>query len=182
MDTLVKYLDNIINNPADEKYRKIRNSNKAFTERVASLEGTDIYLSAVGFQPVVEDADGQEYWKFPKYGHVTLLLFSFHFSLKEYQGKKVWKPTASRYCDCVDGTCLFLFALKSKAVLREEEDSCEFSQKAKHSLDAMTMCFVVPLSVFFNLPKPSPEIFLICFLFAQSVRCLLEKKNGESVV
>jgi len=49
VDTLVKYLDNIINNPADEKYRKIRKSNKAFTERVASLEGTDIYLSAVGF-------------------------------------------------------------------------------------------------------------------------------------
>ena len=77
VDTLVKYLDNIINNPADEKYRKIRKSNKAFTERVASLEGTDIYLSAVGFQPVVEDADGQEYWKFPKYAHVTFIFISF---------------------------------------------------------------------------------------------------------
>ena len=27
-----------------------------------------------------------------------------------------------------------------------------------------------------------PEMFLICFLFAQSVRCLLEKKNEERVV
>ena len=104
VDTLVKYLDNIINNPTDEKYRKIRKSNKAFTERVASLEGTDIYLSAVGFQPVVEDADGQEYWKFPKYGHVTLFLFSSFLTEKEYQGKNVCQPTASRYCDCVAGT------------------------------------------------------------------------------
>ena len=140
VDTLVKYLDNIINNPTDEKYRKIRKSNKAFTERVASLEGTDIYLSAVGFQPIVEDADGQEYWKFPKYGHVTLFLFSFHFSLKEYQGKNVCKPTASRYCDCVAGTCLFLFPRKSKAVLREQEDSSAFPKKAKQNTQA---CFQI---------------------------------------
>ena len=129
VDTLVKYLDNIINNPGDEKYRKIRKSNKAFTERVASLEGTDIYLSAVGFQPVVEDADGQEYWKFPKYGHVTLFLFSSFLTEKEYQGKNVCQPTASRYCDCVAGTCLFLFPRKSKAVLREEENSSAFPKR-----------------------------------------------------
>jgi UBX domain-containing protein 6 len=50
VDTLVKYLDNVINNPTEEKYRKIRLSNKAFKERVSQLNGTDEFLQACGFQ------------------------------------------------------------------------------------------------------------------------------------
>jgi len=61
--TLGKYLDNIVQNPGDEKYRKIRKTNKAFHDRVGSLEGTDIFLSAAGFQPT--DIEGQAYWQFP---------------------------------------------------------------------------------------------------------------------
>ena len=46
-----------------EKFRKIRRSNKAFVERVASVEGTDLFLSAVGFHVV--NLEGQDFWKFP---------------------------------------------------------------------------------------------------------------------
>ena len=56
-------MDNIVQNPGDEKYRKIRKTNKAFHDRVGSLEGTDIFLSAAGFQPT--DIEGQAYWQFP---------------------------------------------------------------------------------------------------------------------
>ncbi|XP_005111667.1 UBX domain-containing protein 6 [Aplysia californica] len=49
VDTLIKYLDNIINNPTEEKFWKIRQSNKAFQERVACLKGTEEFLHAAGF-------------------------------------------------------------------------------------------------------------------------------------
>ena len=65
VETLTKYLDNIVSNPGDPKFRKIRRSNKAFVDRVASMEGTDIFLSAVGFEVV--EMEGQDFWKFPDY-------------------------------------------------------------------------------------------------------------------
>ena len=40
MDTLCKYVDNILSNPTETKYHKIRVNNKAFQERVYQLEGT----------------------------------------------------------------------------------------------------------------------------------------------
>lgn len=49
IDTLIKYLDNIISNPSEEKFLKIRQSNKIFQERVACLKGTDEFLIAAGF-------------------------------------------------------------------------------------------------------------------------------------
>ncbi|KAK3102614.1 hypothetical protein FSP39_012651 [Pinctada imbricata] len=50
VDTLSKYLDNLISNPSEEKFRKIRLGNKAFKERVGPLKGTDEFLQAVGFK------------------------------------------------------------------------------------------------------------------------------------
>lgn len=50
VETLCRYLDNVIANPTEEKFRKIRLSNKAFTERVAPLEGTEEFLQAAGFE------------------------------------------------------------------------------------------------------------------------------------
>ena len=50
VETLSKYIDNIVNNPAEIKYRKIRKNNKAFNERVASLEGTAEFLEGCGFR------------------------------------------------------------------------------------------------------------------------------------
>ena len=49
IDTLCKYLDNIILNPAEPKYQKIRVNNKAFQDRVYNLEGTHEFLQAAGF-------------------------------------------------------------------------------------------------------------------------------------
>lgn len=49
IETLTKYLDNIINNPTEEKFWKIRKNNKAFQERVACLKGTEEFLDAAGF-------------------------------------------------------------------------------------------------------------------------------------
>ena len=49
IDTLIKYLDNIISNPTEEKFLKIRQSNKVFQERVAGLAGTEEFLFAAGF-------------------------------------------------------------------------------------------------------------------------------------
>ncbi|KAK3579399.1 hypothetical protein CHS0354_029707 [Potamilus streckersoni] len=58
VETISKYLDNIIANPEEEKYRKIRHSNKAFQERVSALEGTEEFIQAVGFQYKTISVDG----------------------------------------------------------------------------------------------------------------------------
>jgi len=44
------------------KYRRIRKNNKAFHERVASLEGTEDFLLGCGFNLVTED--NEEFWVF----------------------------------------------------------------------------------------------------------------------
>lgn len=49
IETIIKYLDNIINNPNEEKFWKIRQNNKAFQERVAGMKGTEEFLLAAGF-------------------------------------------------------------------------------------------------------------------------------------
>lgn len=48
-ETLCKYIENIVSNPTEEKYRKIRMSNKAFQERILPIEGTKEFLEAAGF-------------------------------------------------------------------------------------------------------------------------------------
>lgn len=50
IETLCKYLDNIMSNPDEEKFRKIRVNNKAFQERILPLQGTEEFLQAAGFQ------------------------------------------------------------------------------------------------------------------------------------
>lgn len=64
VDTLCKYLDNITNNPTEEKYRRIRKSNKAYVDRVAIVEGADLFLQSVGFESEMAE-DGQEFWVYP---------------------------------------------------------------------------------------------------------------------
>jgi len=69
VETLSKYIDNIVNNPAEIKYRKIRKNNKAFNERVASLEGTTEFLEGCGFRVTkMEGPDGslEDFWHFPE--------------------------------------------------------------------------------------------------------------------
>ena len=43
-------MDNIVQNPSEEKYQKIRINNKVYQERVAPLEGVQQFLRAAGFQ------------------------------------------------------------------------------------------------------------------------------------
>lgn len=50
-------------NPTEEKFRKIRKSNKAYQERVACIEGHDYFLEAAGF--VRQVVEGEEYYVFP---------------------------------------------------------------------------------------------------------------------
>ncbi len=57
VETLCKYLDNILGAPTEEKFRKVRKSNKVFMEKVAVCEGHDLFLEAVGFE--TQQIDGQ---------------------------------------------------------------------------------------------------------------------------
>lgn len=50
VQTLQKYMDNIIQNPDEEKYRRIKLNNRVFQEKVAPLEGTTEFLEAAGFE------------------------------------------------------------------------------------------------------------------------------------
>lgn len=49
VDTLCKYLENIVNNPTEEKYQRIRMSNRVFGEKVLPMEGALELLLGAGF-------------------------------------------------------------------------------------------------------------------------------------
>jgi len=50
IDTIGKYLENILMHPREEKYRRIRASNKVLQERVLSQRGAEEFLQAAGFR------------------------------------------------------------------------------------------------------------------------------------
>ncbi|KAI4494699.1 hypothetical protein M0804_000900 [Polistes exclamans] len=50
IETLEKYIENILKNPGIEKYQKIRMCNKIFQEKVVPLEGALEFLQAAGFE------------------------------------------------------------------------------------------------------------------------------------
>ncbi|XP_026497800.1 UBX domain-containing protein 6 [Vanessa tameamea] len=61
VETLCKYLENIVTYPEEEKYQKIRMSNRVFNERVLPIEGSMELLLAAGFiQQKLPNADGIE--------------------------------------------------------------------------------------------------------------------------
>ncbi|KAM9386075.1 UBX domain-containing protein 6 [Pholidichthys leucotaenia] len=49
VDIISKYVENICKNPTEEKYRKIKLSNKVFQEKVHPVEGSREFLQALGF-------------------------------------------------------------------------------------------------------------------------------------
>lgn len=49
IETLTKYLENIVNQPDEEKFRKIRLSNRIFCDRVRGVEGGYEFLVGAGF-------------------------------------------------------------------------------------------------------------------------------------
>ena len=54
--TLLVYVSNVVNNPGEDKFKRIKLSNKAFLERVASVDGSRDFLEACGFRA---DASGE---------------------------------------------------------------------------------------------------------------------------
>lgn len=54
VDTLCKYLTNIVEHPDEDKYRRIRLTNKILQERVLPLEGASQFLEAAGFERLDE--------------------------------------------------------------------------------------------------------------------------------
>lgn len=57
IETLTKYLENIINHPDEEKYRKIRMSNRIFAEKIKPVEGGCEFLLGAGFNE--QEIDGE---------------------------------------------------------------------------------------------------------------------------
>ncbi|XP_063057013.1 UBX domain-containing protein 6 [Engraulis encrasicolus] len=60
VEIINKYIDNICKNPTEEKYRKIKLSNKIFQERVNCVEGSQEFLQALGFERTELPIDGQD--------------------------------------------------------------------------------------------------------------------------
>lgn len=50
IDILIKYIDNLLNNPNEEKFRRIRVNNKAFKDKVSPIEGSEEFLQSCGFE------------------------------------------------------------------------------------------------------------------------------------
>ena len=69
METLFRYLDNIVQHPEEEKYHKIRTQNKVYQEKVAPIEGIQQFFVAAGFQlqsiPNAQQ-EMESYWIFSK--------------------------------------------------------------------------------------------------------------------
>lgn len=59
VETIIKYLKNILDHPSEEKYQKIRLSNKIFQERVSTIEGSMEFLRAAGFKE--SEIEGEKY-------------------------------------------------------------------------------------------------------------------------
>ncbi|XP_024133856.1 UBX domain-containing protein 6 [Oryzias melastigma] len=60
VEIISKYVENICKNPTEEKYRKIKLSNKVFQEKVRCVEGSREFLQALGFISIMLPVDGQE--------------------------------------------------------------------------------------------------------------------------
>ena len=65
LTTLSKLLQNVIQNPMEEKYRKVKNTNAAFQKRLGRLNGSQQAIYAIGFKTVGEEyvlAPSPEAW------------------------------------------------------------------------------------------------------------------------
>lgn len=62
IETLKKYLQNIIGNPDEPKFQRIRTSNRIFCEKVANAEGSAQFLKAAGFQEQIIDGEKFLVW------------------------------------------------------------------------------------------------------------------------
>lgn len=60
VDLLCRYLDNICKNSDDEKFQKIKQSNKVFQERISPIRGAIQFLLACGFEDKVLPVEDSE--------------------------------------------------------------------------------------------------------------------------
>ncbi|KAL6107447.1 ubxn6 [Pungitius sinensis] len=60
VDIMSKYIENICKNPTEEKYRKIKLSNKVYQEKVRCVDGCREFLEALGFTSILLPVEGQE--------------------------------------------------------------------------------------------------------------------------
>ncbi|XP_061744601.1 UBX domain-containing protein 6-like [Nerophis ophidion] len=68
VDIISKYVENICKNPSEDKYRKLKVSNKVFQDKVGAVEGSREFLQALGFTShmlPVEEAE-QEFLLLPE--------------------------------------------------------------------------------------------------------------------
>lgn len=61
IETLKKYLTNIIANPEEPKFQRIRLSNRVYCDKVSNAEGSSHFLTAAGFHEV--EIDNEKYLK-----------------------------------------------------------------------------------------------------------------------
>jgi hypothetical protein len=50
VELLIKIVQNIVNNPHEEKFRKLKASNKAFDSKIGSVRGGNDCMAALGFE------------------------------------------------------------------------------------------------------------------------------------
>lgn len=62
VETLIKCLENIQNNPNEEKYKKIRMNNKMFCDKIKICEGALDLLHAAGFAEITIDEEPYLIW------------------------------------------------------------------------------------------------------------------------
>jgi UBX domain-containing protein 6 len=62
IETLKKYLSNILQNPDETKFHKIRMSNRIFCDKVANVEGSAEFLKNAGFSEQVIDGESFLVW------------------------------------------------------------------------------------------------------------------------
>ncbi|CAG7733419.1 unnamed protein product [Allacma fusca] len=85
VETLCKYLDNIIQNPEEQKFQKIKCSNKVFQEKVAHMVGVPQFLQACGFQKQLikqEGGEEEEFYVFTLKNDVVSALTELRDTLK----------------------------------------------------------------------------------------------------
>lgn len=63
IETLKKYLTNIIANPTEAKFHKIRMSNRIFCDKVMPIEGSMEFMKAAGFEKAELDGDEFLVWR-----------------------------------------------------------------------------------------------------------------------
>lgn len=78
---LCKLCANIINNPMQEKYRKVPNSSKAYQSKLGFLSGSSHMMTALGFEMIGEE------WQLVPSAEKWNMLLACQYHLERFKGK-----------------------------------------------------------------------------------------------